>query len=38
VAGLEAATLIELSAFGTAVVMHWRYTHAFRAARAEVIR
>ena len=37
VAGLEAATLIELTAFGTAVMMHWRYTHAFRAARAEVI-
>ena len=36
VAGLEAATLIELSAFGTAVMLHWRYTHAFRAARAEV--
>ena len=35
VAGLEAATLIELTAFGTAVMMHWRYTHAFRAARAE---
>jgi Putative zinc-binding metallo-peptidase len=36
VAGLEAATLIELAAFGTAVMMHWRYTNAFRAARAEV--
>ena len=36
VAGLEAATLIEVTAFGTAVMMHWRYTHAFRAARAEV--
>jgi hypothetical protein len=36
VAGLEAATLIELTAFGTAVMMHWRYTHAFRAVRAEV--
>jgi hypothetical protein len=36
VAGLEAATLIELTAFGTTVMMHWRYTHAFRAARAEV--
>jgi len=35
-AGLEASTLIELTAFGTAVMMHWRYTHAFRAARAEV--
>jgi hypothetical protein len=36
VAGLEAATLIELTAFGTAVMMHWRYTHAYRARRAEV--
>jgi len=27
VAGLEAATLIELTAFGTAVVMNHRYTH-----------
>jgi hypothetical protein len=36
VAGLEAATLIELTAFGTAVMMHWRYTNAYRAARAEV--
>ena len=36
VAGLEAATLIELTAFGTAVMMHWRYTHAYHAARAEV--
>ena len=36
VAGLEAATLIELAAFGTAVVMHWRYTNAFRATRARV--
>lgn len=35
-AGLEATTLIELTAFGTAVMMHWRYTRAFRAARAEV--
>ena len=26
VAGLEAATLIELGAFGTAVLLHWRYT------------
>jgi hypothetical protein len=26
VTGLEAATLIELTAFGTAVTMHWRYT------------
>jgi hypothetical protein len=36
VAGLEAATLIELAAFGTAVVMHWRYTNAFRATGAGV--
>ena len=35
VAGLEAATLIELAVFGTAVVMHWRYTRAFRATHAE---
>jgi hypothetical protein len=31
VAGLDATTLIELTAFGTAVVLHWRYTHALRA-------
>jgi hypothetical protein len=36
VTGLEAATLIELAAFGTAVVMHWRYTTVFRATHAEV--
>ncbi len=30
VAGLEATTLIELTAFGTAVMLHWRYTHAMR--------
>jgi len=30
VAGLEATTLIELTAFGTAVMLHWRYTHALR--------
>ncbi len=40
VAGLEAATLIELTAFGTAVVMNHRYTHTLgrtsRAARAVV--
>ena len=35
-AGLEAATLIELTAFGTAVMMHWRYTRAFRGSRAGV--
>ena len=28
VAGLEAATLIELTGFGTAVLLHWRYTRA----------
>jgi len=28
VSGLEAGTLIELTAFGMAVVMHWRYTSA----------
>jgi len=27
VAGLDAATLIELTAFGTTVAMHWRYQH-----------
>src|SRR5262249_6258454 len=26
VTGLEASTLIELTAFGTAVLLHWRYT------------
>ena len=31
VAGLDAAALIELTAFGTAVMLHWRYTHALRA-------
>ncbi len=35
VAGLEAATLIELTAFGTAVMMHWRYTHAMRPSPSE---
>ena len=30
VAGLEAATLIELTSFGTAVMMNHRYAHAFR--------
>jgi hypothetical protein len=35
VAGLEAATLIELTAFGTAVMMHWRYTRAFRSTHHE---
>jgi hypothetical protein len=36
VSGLEATTLIELTAFGTAVVMHWRTTHILRATRGEV--
>jgi hypothetical protein len=36
VSGLEATTLIELTAFGTAVVMHWRSSHILRATRAEV--
>jgi hypothetical protein len=35
VAGLEAATLIELTAFGTAVMMHWRYTRDFRSTHHE---
>jgi hypothetical protein len=35
VAALDATTLIELTAFGTAVVMHWRSTHILRATRAE---
>jgi hypothetical protein len=35
VAGLEATTLIELTAFQTAVVMHWRSTHILRATRDE---
>jgi hypothetical protein len=38
VAGLEAATLIELTAFGTAVMMHWRYTRAFRSTHHEATR
>jgi hypothetical protein len=36
VAGLEAATLIELTAFGTAVMMHWRYARTFDTPRTEV--
>jgi hypothetical protein len=36
VAGLEAATLIELTAFGTAVMMHWRYAGTFNGAHNEV--
>lgn len=31
VAGLEAATLIELTAFGTAVLLHWRYARVSEA-------
>ena len=31
VAGLEATTLIELTAFGTAVILHWRYARAYDA-------
>lgn len=33
VAGFEATALIELTAFGTAVVMHWRTSHMRRASR-----
>ena len=33
--GLEASTLIELTAFGTAVMMNYRHTHALDGARAE---
>ena len=36
VSGLEASTLIELTAFQTTVMMHWRSTHILRAARGEV--
>ena len=36
--GLEAATLIELTAFGTAVMMHWRYTRVFRSTHHEASR
>jgi hypothetical protein len=36
VTGLEAATLIELTAFGTAVMMHWRYARSLHASRGEV--
>ena len=36
--GLEAATLIELTAFGTAVMMHWRYTRVFRSTHDEANR
>jgi hypothetical protein len=34
VTGLEASTLIELTAFGTAVIMNYRYTDAFDGGRA----
>jgi hypothetical protein len=34
VSGLEASTLIELTAFGTAVIAHWRSTSALREGRA----
>jgi hypothetical protein len=37
VSGLEATTLIELTAFQTAVLMHWRSTHILRATRGEVL-
>jgi hypothetical protein len=36
--GLEAATLIELTAFGTAVMMHWRYARVFRGPNHEANR
>ena len=36
--GLEAATLIELTAFGTAVMLHWRYTRVFRGTHHEANR
>ena len=32
--GLEASTLIELTAFGTAVIMNYRYTDAFDGGRS----
>ena len=38
VSGLEAATLIELTAFGTAVVMNYRHTQSLRrTARAKIV-
>jgi hypothetical protein len=37
VSGLEATTLIELTAFETAVIMHWRSTHILRATRGEAV-
>ena len=36
-AGLEASTLIELTAFGTAVLLHWRYTRVADAPSHSVI-
>jgi hypothetical protein len=36
VSGLEASTLIELTAFGTAVIMNYRYTDAFDGGRTSV--
>ena len=36
--GLEAATLIELTACGTAVMLHWRYTRVFRGTHDEANR
>jgi hypothetical protein len=36
--GLEAATLIELTSFGTAVMLHWRYTRVFRGTHHEANR
>lgn len=38
VTGLEATTLIELTAFGTTVAMHWRYQQVPAAARGAVTR
>jgi hypothetical protein len=38
VSGLEAATLIELTAFGTVVMMHWRYSRLARPSRWEGTR
>jgi hypothetical protein len=38
VSGLEATTLIELTAFQTAVIMHWRSTHILRTTRDEDTR
>jgi len=38
VAGLDATTLIELTAFGTAVAMHWRYMHVRPAVKRTAAR